>query len=128
MRWVLAVLAVLLALGAGFAGGFLLASEDEVRDRRGRIIQPTRVDVFDLRVGDCLSDVEGGESVAVLVVPCRSRHKGEVRARVQLPEGRWPGRKAVLAAAGRRCRESFFFVPSEGSWRQDDRVVTCIAR
>ncbi len=82
----------------------------------------------DLRVGDCLSGVAGGESVAVRVVPCRSRHRGEVRARVQLPDGGWPGRKAVLAQAERRCAESFFFVPSESSWRQDDRVVTCIAR
>ena len=128
MRWVLALLALLLALGAGFAAGVLVATDEDVRDRRGRIIKPTRVDVGDLRVGDCLSEVEGGESVAVLVVPCRSRHRGEVRARVQLPEGSWPGRKAVLAAAGRRCSESFFFAPSESSWRQDDRVVTCIAR
>ena len=128
MRWVLALLAVLLALGAGFAAGVLVATEEEVRDPRGRVIEPTRIDVGDLRVGDCLNGVADGESVAVLVVPCRSRHEGEVRARVQLADRGWPGRKAVIAQAGRRCRESFFFVPSERSWRQDDRVVTCIAR
>src|SRR3954447_25509986 len=126
MRWALAVLAVLLALGAGFAAGFLLASREEGRDARGRIIQPTRVNVGDLRVGDCLRGVEGGESVAVEAVTCYSRHRGEVRAQVQLPAGSWPGRKAVLAAASRRCAESFFFVPSQTSWREDDRVVTCI--
>jgi hypothetical protein len=128
MRWALALLAVLLALGAGFAAGFLVASDDEVRDTRGRIVAPTRVDVGDLRVGDCLRGVEGGESVAVEAVPCSWPHRGEVRARVQLPDSSWPGRKAVLAGAERRCAESFFFVPSETSWRQDDRVVTCIAR
>jgi hypothetical protein len=128
VRWVLALLAVVLALGAGFAAGVLVASDEEIRDSRGRVIEPTRIDVGDLRVGDCLSAVEGGESVSVLVVPCRFHHGGEVRARVQLRDGAWPGRKAVLAAAGRRCAESFFFAPSESSWRQDDRVVTCIAR
>ena len=128
MRWALAVLAVLLAAGAGFAAGFLVASDEEIRDSRGRVIEPTRIDVADLRVGDCINGVAGGESVAVQVVPCRSRHQGEVRARVELPDGGWPGRKAVIAQAGRRCAESFFFVPSETSWRQDDRVVTCVAR
>ncbi len=128
MKWALALLAVLLALGAGFAAGFLVASEEEIRDPQGRVIEPTRINVSDLRVGDCLTGVADGESAAVQVVPCRSRHEGEVRARVQLAEGGWPGRKAVIAQAGRRCRESFFFAPSESSWRQDDRVVTCIAR
>jgi hypothetical protein len=128
MRWALALLAVLVALGAGFAAGVLVASDDDVRDSRGRVVKPAAVDVSDLRVGDCLRGVEGGESVSVVVVPCGSPHRGEVRARVQLPDGGWPGRKRVLALAERRCAESFFFVPSEDSWRQDDRVVTCIAR
>ena len=119
---------MLLAAGAGLGAGVLLASDDEIRDSRGHVRVPTRVDVADLRVGDCLNGVAGGESVAVQVVPCRSRHQGEVRARVQLSDGGWPGRKAVVAQAGRRCAESFFFVPSETSWRQDDRVVSCIAR
>lgn len=128
MRWVLALLAVLVAAGAGFAAGFVVASDDDVRDSRGRVSKPVAVDVGDLRVGDCLRGVEGGESVSVEVVPCSSPHRGEVRARVQLPDGGWPGRKRVLALAERRCAESFFFVPSADSWRQDDRVVTCIAR
>jgi hypothetical protein len=128
LKWALALLAVLLALGAGFAAGVLFASEEEVRDQRGRVVEATHVNVGDLRVGDCLDGVAGGESIAVQVVPCRFRHEAEVRSRVQLPDGAWPGRKAVIAQAGRRCRESFFFVPSESSWREDDRVVTCIAR
>lgn len=129
MRWALAILAVAVALGAGFAAGVLVSAEDEVRDSRGRVLKAGPVDVLDLRVGDCVNGLEaGGESVAVQGVPCRSRHEGEVRARVQLPEGPWPGRKRAIALAERRCSESFFFAPSERSWRQDDRVVTCIAR
>ena len=128
MRWALALLAVLLAAGGGFAAGFAVRGSEDLRDDRGRVVEAAKVDVLDLRVGDCLRGVEGGESVAVQAVPCRSPHRGEVRARVQLPEGEWPGPKRVLALAERRCAESFFFVPSEDSWRQDDRVVTCIAR
>ena len=128
MRWALALLASVVAAGGGFAAGYAVRGDDDLRDERGRVIEATQVDVVDLQVGDCVRGVEGGESVAVEAVPCRSPHKGQVRARVQLPDGRWPGPKRVLAMAERRCAESFFFVPSEDSWRQDDRVVTCIAR
>ena len=99
-----------------------------MRDDRGRLLEAAKVDVLDLRVGDCVNGLEGGESVAVQALPCRSRHEGEVGARAQLPDGPWPGRKRMLALAERRCAENFFFVPTETSWRQDDRVVTCIAR
>ena len=129
MRWALAILAVLVALGAGFAAGVAVTAEDDGRDARGRLTDARPIDVLELRVGDCVNGLEaGGESVAVQAVPCRSRHEGEVQARVQLPGARWPGRKRVIALAERRCAESFFFAPSERSWRQDDRVVTCIAR
>ena len=129
MRWALALLAVLIALGVGFAAGVVVTAEDDARDARGRVLKAGPVDVLDLRVGDCVNGLEaGGESVAVRAVPCRSRHEGEVQARVQLPDGPWPGRKRAIALAERRCSENFFFAPSERSWRQDDRVVTCIAR
>ena len=129
MRWALTILAVLAALGGGFAAGVAVTDEDDVRDARGRVLKATPIDVLDLRVGDCVNGLEaGGESVAVQAVPCRSRHEGEVRARLQLPDRPWPGRRRVIALAERRCPEGFFFAPSESSWRQDDRVVTCIAR
>jgi hypothetical protein len=128
MRWALALLVLLAAAGGGFAAGYVVRDSEDLRDGRGRVIEPTTVDVRELRVGDCLSGVEGGESVAVQAVPCRAPHRGQVHSQVQLPDGAWPGRKRVLSAAERRCAASFFFVPSQSSWHQDDRVVTCIAR
>ena len=89
MRWALALLAVLVALGVGFAAGVALTAEDKERDARGRVLEAGPVDVLDLRVGDCVNGLEaGGESVAVQAVPCRSRHQGQVQARVLLPAGR----------------------------------------
>ncbi len=129
MRWALTILAVLVALGGGFAAGVAVTAEEELRDARGRVLKPGPVDVLELRVGDCVNGLQaGGESVAVQAVPCRSRHEGEVRARLQLPDRPWPGRRRVIARAERRCPQGFFFAPSERSWRQGDRVVTCIAR
>ena len=92
------------------------------------MIEATQVDVVDLQVGDCVSGVEGGESVAVEAVPCRSPTGTRCARGCSCPTGGWPGPKAGAGEAERRCAESFFFVPSEDSWRQDDRVVTCIAR
>ncbi len=76
MRWALALLALLVAAGGGFAAGYAVRGDDDLRDERGRVIEATQVDVVDLQVGDCVRGVEGGESVAVEAVPCRSPHKG----------------------------------------------------
>jgi len=118
--------------------------EDEAgRDATGRITEAGPLDVFELRAGDCLTELRRGESVSLPAVPCAAPHRGEVLSTMQLPGGPWPGERAVSAAATRRCAAalrarpaarrarsgvtSFFYAPSEASWRQDDRTMTCVA-
>lgn len=129
----------------------MAVGEDEAeREATGRITEAGPLDVFELRAGDCLAELRRGESISLPAVPCSDPHRGEVVSTVQLPGGRWPGERAVSAAATRRCAaalrarpegrgaksgletsksdvEAFFYAPSESSWRQDDRAMTCVA-
>jgi uncharacterized RDD family membrane protein YckC len=79
------------------------------------------VDVFDLKVRDCLADSmpTGGEEVfTVETVPCSEPHSEEVYAVVTLPEGDFPGDEAVAAQADEVCNaefESFVGLPYEES-------------
>ena len=82
------------------------------------------VDVFYLKVGDCLADplVDGGaeEVSSVQSVPCSEPHSGEVYAALTLPEGEgdYPGGEAVTAQADELCAaefESFVGLPYDES-------------
>jgi uncharacterized RDD family membrane protein YckC len=68
------------------------------------------VDVFDLKVGDCLADSPtGGEEVIFTVetVPCSEPHSEEIYAVVTLPEGDYPGDEAMDAQADELCTAEF---------------------
>jgi Septum formation len=97
-----------------------------------------------LEVGDCVNDetLRGGSPVETVdVVPCRQPHDLEVYANVTVPGNAFPGDQALEKFADRSCvayfkdyvgipfRDSEFsyqsYVPSEGSWNEGDRLVTC---
>jgi hypothetical protein len=102
---------------------------------------PERVDVFKLEVGDCIFEIPEGESFTVPVVPCSEPHGHEIFAAVSLPEGDFPGDDALFAQADEFCIAEFgsfvglsyeesvldftYYHPSEDSWLDGDRVVTC---
>jgi hypothetical protein len=79
------------------------------------------VDVFDLKVRDCLADSmpTGGEEVfTVETVPCSEPHSEEIYAVVPLPEGDFPGDEAVAVQADKVCNaefESFVGLPYQES-------------
>ena len=116
------------------------------RDRAGRIVEAGSVDVFELRVGDCLRSVEiDPASLDVDAVPCGQPHEAQAYAAFDLSGEAWPGKDRIDAAAARGCEEraaraapsvagdpgafQYFFTPPEGSWEiRDDRGVTCFAR
>ena len=102
------------------------------------------VDVFDLEVGDCLTEVQATEETIfnVETAPCSEPHSDEVYAVVPLPEGDYPGDEAVAAQADEVCTaefESFVGLPyeesvlyynylypsDEESWNAGFRWVTC---
>lgn len=103
----------------------------------------TDVDVFSLRVGDCMNvEPFSGSTETVPVVPCNEPHSDEIYDVFDIADGVYPGEDAVIDIADRGCYDSFAgFVgmayedsvldfwnlyPTEGSWADGDREVLCV--
>ena len=144
--------ALLLGLGAltiavVLAGCSLLSipvSPDVTRDEEGQITQEGMVDIFALKVGDCLPDDSiDGEISDTPVVPCSEPHFYEIFHEFTLPEGDFPGDDALDEAFFAECVPAFNdFVgalwedselwasainPTAQGWEEiDDRLVQCV--
>ncbi|WP_183096070.1 septum formation family protein [Nocardioides stalactiti] len=163
-RWP-AVAAVVIGL-LGSAGQVALVTNDDFQDglRDGvnesleadtedarRSGDPTEVNPFKLRRGDCVDDpasvnLEGDEvtvRATVTLLPCKEPHDLEVFKVFQLPEGDFPGQKAIDRATA-RCfpaftefvgvgyaqseLEIYFYFPTKRSWDLiGDRAISCLA-
>ena len=102
---------------------------------------PEEVGVYKLEVGDCFAEVPEGDVLTVPVVPCAEPHADEVFAQTSLPGGDFPGDDAIFAQADEFCIAEFnsfvglsyeqsvldytYFYPTEESWLEGDRAVTC---
>ena len=118
------------------------APQPERDETTQEIVEEGQADVFALRVGDCMNTVEEDLVTEVPVVPCSEPHDDEVYFDFQLDDGEYPGDDAVLEQADASCLEQFepfvglayetstldFYAyrPSEESWAQGDRVVSCV--
>jgi len=100
---------------------------------------------YDLVVGDCFSfaadSMSGGGLSGVDVRPCPDEHQAEIYLEDDLPGGAWPGQEEVGAEADDLCYGAFAgfvgiewedsvveyssLVPSESSWAEGDRAVSC---
>jgi hypothetical protein len=107
--------------------------------------EPEEVDIVDVKVGDCLAEIEDTQEIFISVetVSCAEPHSEEIFATVNLPEGDgpFPGWDAVEAQAEELCIAEFenfvgrsyedsvldisFFTPDEEGWRAGDRFVLC---
>jgi len=95
-----------------------------------------------LRVGSCLTGLDGDVVNAPPEVDCDRPHRAEVFANFDLPAGPYPGRDKVIEMTSDACKTRFevfigrdlklselneYFVwPIEATW-QTNREVTCIA-
>ncbi len=130
----IALLTALVVAGCG---------EDVERDDNGELLERTEMDVFELRVGDCLEGfAEGDEISQVSAVPCSEEHSDEVFASDQMTGEDYPGDEAVADFADEVCVMAFeefvgtpwsdseldygFLAPTESSWAEGDREVLCI--
>lgn len=109
--------------------------------------EPDDADVFNLVVGDCITDTDmaGTELQTVPTVPCSQPHTFEVYHDFEITTAEFPGQDSEelmnLVSAG--CLEDSFtdFVgldynssslgvmylsPTQGSWDNGDRLVTCM--
>jgi hypothetical protein len=97
----------------------------------------------DLKAGDCITEVP--TSTRVLTVPtvdCNQPHGGEVYTVLTMPDGDYPGASAIDEWQN-KCPEElqtfspqamaddsvgvFVLYPTQETWDQGDRAVTCIA-
>ncbi|NLG54415.1 MAG: hypothetical protein GX542_02010 [Rhodococcus sp.] len=111
-------------------------------------VEPEEVDVFDLTVGDCLVEdlgfgeesvtVEGGQKT----VPCSEPHTFEVYHEHVMTGRSYPGEDAAIDEAAEECSiafdsfvgmdyqdsvlDLFYLYPTEESWAEGDRVVSCL--
>lgn len=102
-------------------------------------------DVFDLKVGDCLADldeVERDQVADVSIVPCSDPHEAEVYAETDLSGSRYPGDDEVETESDEFCVVEFeefvgapyedadleitYLLPTWRSWLLGDRNVDCI--
>ena len=97
----------------------------------------------EVKAGDCLKDLPAsGLVLTVDTAPCSEPHKGEIFKIMTMPDGSFPGTAGIeeyqnkcapeldkYAPEASRDPEVGLFVlyPSEDSWGQGDRAVTCIA-
>ena len=101
--------------------------------------------VLTLDVGDCLNadDLRGNSVSDVAKVPCDEPHDAEIFAKLDLPEGDYPGIDEVRATAENFCLPEFEefagrpylesdldvypLLPTQDSWvSEDDREILCI--
>jgi len=119
----------------------LPAPQPERDETTQEITEQGEADVFALRVGDCLTMVQGEEVDTVPVVPCGEPHSDEVYFDFALPDGEFPGEEGVTTAAQDGCLAEFdafvglpydsstldigWYTPTLQSWENGDRIVSC---
>lgn len=106
-----------------------------------------RVAGKDLEVGDCLANATATTTMVTSFdgVDCDKPHDGEVFTIIKLEDtDKYPGTKFVTGKGQRGCRARLrrqvtakafrdrqlgykFVYPTQQSWAQDDREVTCVA-
>lgn len=123
-------------------------AEPERDESSGEITESNdSVDVFSIRVGDCLntSDLAGETAVeSVPVVPCDEEHEDEVYYGFDTTStgSEFPGEEVLAAEADTTCIAQFAdfiglsyeestleywpMYPSDASWAGDDREILCM--
>lgn len=145
----LAVAGAALALTVALTGCSALTdlltvgATDAQRDEVGQVTDSANIDIFALKVGDCMPESPDGIISDMDVVPCSEPHDEEVYWEFTLPDGDFPTDEAISAAIEAECVPAFntfvglnyedsvldFYTiePTEETWTQaDDRVVQCV--
>jgi hypothetical protein len=107
------------------------------------VIGSDRVTATDIAKGDCLAEIPDSSRVlTVKTIDCAESHAGEVFAVLTMPDGEFPGQSAIDDYAD-RCSpalasyapiamiddsiELYVLYPTQETWEQGDRAVTCVA-
>lgn len=139
--------AVVLSLalsGCSVLNGLMGGGSDAQRDDEGNVTEGANIDVFSLKVGDCMpaSDTTG-EITDLDVVPCDEPHTDEVFFDFELTGDSLPTDEEIQAQVEAQCVPAFtefvgldyyestldfwWLTPTEQTWTQaNDRLVQCI--
>lgn len=127
------------ALGNLVGGGNDAPRDDET----GEVTEESNIDIFSLKVGDCMPTSEdSGEMSEADVVPCDQPHADEIFYEFELADGEFPGEDEIQAEVEAECIPAFdefvglsydessldfwWISPTEQSWDQaNDRLVQC---
>jgi len=109
----------------------------------GPLRKPKRLRLDQLKIGDCITDLQHEEFSRVRVVDCRTKHEQQVLGGFKASGRKYPGDSALQAVAESRCRTLFekfvgipfddsyleiaSFAPTVGAWRAGNRLVVCTA-
>jgi len=101
------------------------------------------VSATEVKSGDCLKELpDSGLVITVNTASCSEPHTGEIFSVMKMPDGDFPGTFAIEEYQNKCAPELadyspeaaqdpdvglFVLYPSEDSWAQGDRAVTCIA-
>jgi hypothetical protein len=130
--------------GVAIFGGVGALSDDTTRNETGQITASGGVGAYKVRVGDCIQmPSDAGEVVSVEGVPCTTPHGAQAFASFTLPDlPAFPSPDEMDMLAGRGCLgywtdaigtsyesdralDMTFWYPTQASWDQNDREVTC---
>lgn len=140
-----AAVALSLALsGCSALNGILGGGNDAQRDDDGQVTEGSNIDIFSLKVGDCMPESDtNGEITDADVVPCSEPHTDEVFYEFELADGDLPSDDEITAEVEAQCVPAFgefvgtdwsestldfwWLTPTEATWTQaNDRLVQCI--
>jgi hypothetical protein len=133
-------------LGSAAVAGLLVVglgacSDEPERDEAGDVTEGGDESVFEISVGDCLTDSQSsGQVTDVPVVPCAEPHSSEVFHTYDVPDGDFPGEftqvieeqciPAFQEFVGLDYNSSVLEVttlePSAETWADGDRELVCI--
>ncbi|MCC2029857.1 septum formation family protein [Microbacterium sp. YMB-B2] len=137
-------MALSLALTGCSALSGILGGGDAQRDDDGNVTEGANIDVFSLKVGDCMPATDTtGEITDLDVVPCSEPHTDEVFYEFELEDGDLPSDDEIMAAVEAECVPAFadfvgvewadstldfwWITPTEETWTQaNDRIVQCV--
>lgn len=142
LRTALAIISAA-ALAVTLTGCLQLGRGDADRDDEGNVVEGSTIDIFELKVGDCIDDEGSGELQEIRVVPCNEPHGDEVIYEFNMREGAFPSDEEFDDAVYDNCIPAFetyvgiawddstlgmyTMTPTPESWSdRRDRAVQCI--
>ncbi|WP_051209374.1 septum formation family protein [Propionicicella superfundia] len=133
-----AVAAVLIAVTLAACAN---TSTRTTREPGSTVTATTSAGSLDLRVGDCVGDLDEGSVEDVQLIPCGQEHHWEAFATKDLSGDAYPGATQIQEEAGVFCGDEFekfvgiavqestydapYLYPTSETWAAGDREILC---